>query len=268
MKSDIANNIDKVKIIKKIKSSYKRKTKPCRYCSSYIPEEAQICSVCKSYQSPIRNNLFVAAGLTGLITVFGSALIFSLEKYVTVKKELTWKDQLELLDFKTYPAGGYRVLFSNVGDGQLFINDITIFMNRGKYPSSLYFDLNKTIESSKIEMIEVEPEKSDIPLSYDYLDNQTGLPSEKLLLEAKFVQPSNRKECLHTAFFSNYSNDLARMKQHYIKNGTKIIEHNSEMEVSYYSLKTRKSLKSRFPATALFTNFHSEECREAANGMK
>ena len=71
----------------------------CVVCKSEINEGARLCPICRSHQSAFKRAVFYIAGITGFLSLLGSALFFITLKANEFKKELVWKDSLKIVNF-------------------------------------------------------------------------------------------------------------------------------------------------------------------------
>jgi hypothetical protein len=106
-------------------------TKPCIYCGSSIPLSAKLCSVCKSYQSKLRNNLVYFAGIAGLISLLGSAFVYIVSELPNLRKVIAWHDQVKIGSFGATDTRNFSIAATNIGDGAVILVSIEVYFENG-----------------------------------------------------------------------------------------------------------------------------------------
>jgi len=230
-------------------------TKQCTYCGSEITSQAVLCPTCKSYQSTLRNILVFAGGLTGFITLFATALVFTANQALDIRKQIFWRDHLEVLELIAIPPRIQTILSSH-GDGSVFASKV-IFRWRD---SSFSFPLDKPVAVNGIEL--VDNKSQDMPSAHSgFVGNKTGLATPPIIENAATGQIDGKPACLTVAIFDANNTDLERMKGHYLEAKQKLVTDPAEATVFFFGARGTKILRADVSVVATFVKLTSPECQ-------
>src|SRR5690349_16448564 len=89
--------------------------RPCIACGSELPSTASVCSRCRQYQKAWKNRLQYWAGVSTLIVMAASALLWS----ATNMRRLLWpREELRLISANSMRSA----VFFNQGDKEVFVS--------------------------------------------------------------------------------------------------------------------------------------------------
>jgi hypothetical protein len=106
-------------------------TKPCRYCASPIPQEASLCSVCKSDQHPWKTRSVFLSGIAGFLALVASAATYVTTSLRSIYAQQYAPERLELHDFEVDFGNVYAGAISNPNDQEVYIASVFIAWNKG-----------------------------------------------------------------------------------------------------------------------------------------
>lgn len=114
----------------------------CEVCAKEIPAGASICSECGYFQKPWRNELKYWSGITGLVTVIATAIVFtwtaSLELYAKL-----FKPDMAISEIDTHG----RSAVWNLTRSDLWITTLRFRSERPRY--DLQWSVYKVVEANK-----------------------------------------------------------------------------------------------------------------------
>ena len=121
----------------------------CIACKSEIYAGANICPICKSYQSRWKNILYYCASIAGVITVIISLLTYVVANFPDVRKRLFWRDSVEVTAFHS----NSRIIIHNSGDGKVFVSHLA--WRCEKPHSSHATPINTTVENNSFAVVDI-----------------------------------------------------------------------------------------------------------------
>ena len=91
----------------------------CIDCKSRISRGAKKCVKCGAFQNNLKSHLIYLAQVAGFLAIFSSALVYVVNSLPEIREYFWWKESIEVLSLNRG-----SVVFSNTGDGDLFIKAI------------------------------------------------------------------------------------------------------------------------------------------------
>ena len=138
-----------------IDASLKQSHSSCKACQSEINASADICPICKSYQSRWKRELYYIATMAGIITVAISLLTYVASTWPEIKKTFFWTDAVEVIAFHSKK----NIVIHNSGDGRVFVSHLLLRSSEFSYAST--FRINKMIESKSFLVHELNTTTQD-----------------------------------------------------------------------------------------------------------
>jgi len=213
-------------------------TKSCKYCCAEIPSGANLCKECNCYQSSVRNQLTLLAGLGGMIAL----LTYLTASLGEVRKNILWKDNIEIVSVA--PKTGYVI--RNSGDGDVFIEGV-----RYEYKGSSGVALSTSTAIGEIvspgkTIRHVIPEESERAEAKPILSNKS-IPKIESFDQALRLSIKN-KECLRRALFST---DSIYYKNYFRSMKDSLIQMPVEATIVYFS-RTSAPMEKTFSGVLVF----------------
>jgi hypothetical protein len=230
--------------------------KSCSYCGSQIPAGATVCSVCKYHQNRWRNNLLFAAGLAGLVGLFGSALTFTIGTSLQLYKSLKWTDRATVLKLRS--VGLFtELVIANSGDGPIFITDVDV----GYRGTKLATPMQKALAINEIATIRDGDDSFLKEGTNTVFQNKTGIPSQDVL-DSWRTGPDGfgHKFCFLVSYHSENDPVLVSMRKAPPDPTYKFVTEPAEAYVRYFSPLSGKRLEETVAVTAVFVISKSADC--------
>jgi hypothetical protein len=235
----------------------------CQSCGSPIPPDAATCYVCKSNQKAWKNWVVYIGGIAAFLAVLSSGIVYFSSNLTEAIRTFTWKDEVKI----GYFTNAGTTLFSNVGDGDVFLSDIDVYWgtkgNSHNFPLAVAATLRKGTFLSKelgAELPLYSPDDGSV--WGDYLATKDGSPNAILDL---MVNPHNRDACFLIVFFSPDHHELERTRS-FLRNieSKELVSVQGQSKLHYYSGHTGKRLELDFPVSGAVLLRKTAECQKTA----
>jgi len=226
----------------------------CIDCQSQIPTKAKKCVKCGAFQNRFKNHLTYFAQVTGFLTIIVSALVFLVNSTPELRKNISWKDTLKVLTLDES-----EVVFSDNGDGDLFIESIEIVRLTPANSSTLSFPINKLIRKGDI-LRHSLPEK---PGDWKTVASEASSGTEEWNYFAN--QTVTKDSCYELRYYDSDNTQYKQVLAHYQINGQKgpmNLPHRAIVHA--YSMKQQKMLSIPFGIVGLVVQIISRECEAAS----
>jgi hypothetical protein len=240
-----------------------QKGDPCRYCGSPIPSGSSICYVCKSNQKGWKNWLVYVGGIAAFITLLSSGIVYFSANAVEAMRFLTWKDEVKIGFFNS--AG--TTLFSNSGDGDIYIADVDVFWGEGTNAHNFPLLVGETIRRGAFLSKVLGGEhplfsNNDDTVWGDYLATKDGSPNR---IMDSMVNNDSPNACFLNVFFDPVHHELLRTRTYYKKVlGLELVIVPGIGKVHYFSVHTGKRISLDFPLLGAVSLRKTDECHKVA----
>lgn len=236
----------------------------CVDCKSYIAHNAKKCIECGAFQSKLKNNLAYVAQVAGFLAIFSSALVYIINSAPEIRKALWWKDSIGVLSLNDR-----KVVFSNTGDGDVFIETIEIArpMPDGDAATTTR-PINKLILNGQI-------------LEYKFqLDDSAKNTYERVTVRGgdspksdDWVRIANHAitdgSCYELSYFESGNTQYLQVKAYYERNkivGPMTLPHTASIHA--YSMAKQRKLSIPFGIVVMVNEIKSPECEKPNNPIQ
>jgi len=203
-------------------------------CKSEIPERANICHVCRSYQNRNKNRISYIASIGGFIGILIAAVTYVTTQLFSIYNEITWKDGLEII---YYDYGGTS-LFNNIGDGDIFISHAEIYYRTEDVDRSIRHEIAKNIKRGNV----LNYQNSDIDTKKGIFSTILAGKDNDIKFDiAKISALPRNDRCYWIIFKSVNHYDTIRTRKFYSDRNLTIYTKPGRAVFSIVSLKTGKT---------------------------
>jgi hypothetical protein len=234
----------------------------CRSCGSSIPPNSRICYVCKSNQREWKNWVVYIGGIAAFLTVISSGIVYFSSNLMEAIRAFTWKDEVKIGYF--YSTG--TTLFSNVGDGDVFLSDIDIHWGTKEdahnFPLAVAATLRRGTFLSKELGAELPMFLPKEGVWGDFLATKDGSPNA--ILDST-VNANNPDACFLISFYDPNHHELERTRN-FLRDikSKELVTVKGHGMLHYYSAHTGKRLELDFPVLGGVLLRNTPKCREIA----
>lgn len=232
--------------------------KTCIACGYGIPEGADVCSTCGSYQRAWRNNLRYTANIIGILSVVAGVLVFAISSLPEVRKALAWRDEVALLSFQSTQS----ISIANIGDGEVFVTHLHI---EGQTPEKRKYSkterVNQSISPGKVVAIERDPSEF-ISISDGY---GIGVSDDLQIIsdldeKANIISPEE-KSCILRVFAVPGDAGYEDFMDYYEGVGKNMVTFKAQAYARFYSLVKRDYIIQDIPMEGYFLIKSDPQCK-------
>lgn len=229
----------------------------CIDCKSQIVHGAKKCNECGAYQNGYKNALIFGAQVAGFLVIIASAISYLINSMPEIRKILFWKDSLIVLSLDNN-----KVVFSNSGDGDLYIESIEILR-----PTQDSDSAATITESIAIVIRSGEVLKHNFVYGKDNKDTfkRVTIAGGDSPITDEWVAIANdaisQKICFELSYFDSDNSQYRQMKQHYewaSIAGPMIIPHYGKVHA--YSIKKQRVVVVPFEVVGVVYKISTTEC--------
>lgn len=223
----------------------------CKLCHEVINADAKLCPHCQSYQSRFRNLLVFTAQVLAVVSVIGSAIVFTITAWPELRKQIEWQDDIRLMRVSLVEG----IDGVNVGDGSVFVRQVEFEGFGGPNdpkPRRIVEWVRRSIAPNDSFSREFSRKGGDV------VDDMTEAEWRDAVAQAR--APDHEEECIVVQIVASDEPDLAMYRRAL---GEKLRTFDVKGTIYYFSIEQQKNLAKKFAATGFL--LRREHCKPTLN---